>query len=67
MDARCKSFAAVTEHFIVLALCVDTYMCMILKVIGINEKNKTKQKSLTNKEHLNDHICERTIWLPNVK
>ena len=38
MAGKCKVFVMTLEMSQVLGLCVDTCMCKIFKVIGINEK-----------------------------
>ena len=52
-----KIFVTVTLHLIGLVLCIDTHVCKISKVIGIN---KDKEICLANKKCVSGHRCEGT-------
>ena len=65
MPYTCKIFKAVNLNTSCgIVFVINTHVCTILKYIN---KNEDKEIYLSNKEFISGHICERKLWLPNVK
>ena len=52
MAYKCKILVAVTQYFMGISICIDTHLCTVSTVIGIN---KEKQIHLLNNEYKGDH------------